>query len=201
MGKKTDLRVLRTKKLIKEAFLTLIQKKGFGAITIQDIADEAFINRATFYLHYQDKYDLLDQVCDTYLKELITKIHNPFHLKNKELDGKRIELTLINVFENIEKNLDFYKIMFGPNGIPDFSHGVEKLLFDKFKANFTAFVGDLNTLEIPADFLIKYISSAYIGVIEWWLNTENRYSTEYMAENLTKIITKGPLSMIGYRIV
>lgn len=200
MEKKTDLRVVRTKKLIKEAFITLIQKKGFDALTIQDIADQAFINRATFYLHYQDKYDLLEQICDTYLKELINIINNPFQLENEKIKGQMIETTLKKVFENIEKNLDFYKVMLGPNGIPDFSNRVEQSLFDKFKANFITVVGDLNKLEIPADFLIKYISSGYIGVIKWWLNTDNQYAPQYMADYLTKIVTKGPLNMIGYKI-
>jgi AcrR family transcriptional regulator len=52
MLKKTDLRVIRTKKMIKESFIDLIQEKGYESITIRDIADHALINRATFYLHY-----------------------------------------------------------------------------------------------------------------------------------------------------
>ncbi|WP_415782960.1 TetR/AcrR family transcriptional regulator, partial [Bacillus manliponensis] len=60
MTTKTDLRIVRTRKLIKEAFLDLIQTKGYESITIQNIADSALINRATFYLHYKDKQDLLD---------------------------------------------------------------------------------------------------------------------------------------------
>ncbi|WP_147535186.1 TetR/AcrR family transcriptional regulator [Bacillus marasmi] len=200
MEKKTDLRVLRTKKLIKEAFLSLIDKKGFESITIQDIADLAFINRATFYLHYQDKYDLLDQICDSYILELISTIKNPFHLIDDGIDIKQIQITLLNVFENIEKNIDFYKIMMGPNGNADFANKVESFLFEKFTANFITVVGDLNKLEISADFLLKYLCSAYIGVIRWWVLKDNRHSTQYMAEHLTQIVTKGPLSMIGPRI-
>lgn len=200
MEKKTDLRVLRTKKLIKEAFLTLIKKKGFQAITIQDIAEEAFINRATFYLHYQDKYDLLDQICNNYLNELMDVINFSFHIQNGEINVKRFKITIQKVFEKIEEDLEFYKVMFGPNGVPDFSDKVEEFIFAKFKANFTDIVGDLSKLDIPADFLLNFISSAYIGVVKWWLNTDNRYSPEYMADHLAKIITKGPMSAIGHKI-
>ncbi|EHJ00496.1 regulatory protein TetR [Clostridium sp. DL-VIII] len=59
-----DPRVLRTRQLIKEAFSTLLQKKGFDAITIKDIAQKAAINRATFYAHYEDKYALLEDIIE-----------------------------------------------------------------------------------------------------------------------------------------
>ena len=52
-----DLRVIKTKKNIEESFLRLLEKKSFSEITVQNILDEALINRSTFYKHYSDKYD------------------------------------------------------------------------------------------------------------------------------------------------
>lgn len=60
--KKEDLRVIRTKKLIFTAFINLIQEKDYNSITVQDISDRAMINRSTFYSHFKDKQDVLDQV-------------------------------------------------------------------------------------------------------------------------------------------
>ncbi|MDR4887345.1 TetR/AcrR family transcriptional regulator [Fredinandcohnia sp. QZ13] len=59
---KTDPRVLRTRKLIMDSFIELSSKKEFKDITIKDITTEAMINRATFYYHFEDIYDLLDKV-------------------------------------------------------------------------------------------------------------------------------------------
>ncbi|MEL3963097.1 TetR/AcrR family transcriptional regulator [Lysinibacillus endophyticus] len=59
---KTDPRILRTRKLIIDAFIELSSKKEFKHITIKDITTEAMINRATFYYHFEDIYDLLDKV-------------------------------------------------------------------------------------------------------------------------------------------
>lgn len=53
MVNQEDPRVLRTRQLIRTAFRDLLQKKGFDAITIKDIAQEATINRATFYAHFR----------------------------------------------------------------------------------------------------------------------------------------------------
>lgn len=58
---KTDLRVIRTRKLIMDAFIELSSKKEFKDITVKDITTEAMINRATFYYHFQDIYDLLEK--------------------------------------------------------------------------------------------------------------------------------------------
>ncbi len=70
MSKKTDLRILRSKHSIREAFIQLLNEKGYEAITIQDIADKAMINRNTFYLHYQNKPDLLNTCIDELLKKV-----------------------------------------------------------------------------------------------------------------------------------
>jgi AcrR family transcriptional regulator len=56
----TDPRIRRTRQLLQKAMRTLLGKKGFDAISVQDIADEATVNRATFYDHYTDKYSLLE---------------------------------------------------------------------------------------------------------------------------------------------
>lgn len=57
---RVDPRVTRTRKLIRDALTSLIAEKSFEAITVQDIAERATINRGTFYLHYTDKFALLD---------------------------------------------------------------------------------------------------------------------------------------------
>ena len=57
-----DLRIRRTHKFLQEAMIELITEKGFEAITVGDIAERAMINRATFYRHYQDKYDLVAKI-------------------------------------------------------------------------------------------------------------------------------------------
>ena len=62
MDKNIDLRISRTHKMIKEAFFELMDSIGFEKITVQGLTKKAMISRTTFYLHYQDKYDLLDKI-------------------------------------------------------------------------------------------------------------------------------------------
>src|SRR5262245_9279035 len=57
-----DPRVTRTRKLLLDAFLSLMAQKDFDDITVQDIAARATVNRATFYAHFVDKYALVDEM-------------------------------------------------------------------------------------------------------------------------------------------
>ena len=59
-----DLRVVRTRRMLRDAMIALTIQKGFDTVTINDIVGLAMVNRATFYRHYQDKYDLVESYLD-----------------------------------------------------------------------------------------------------------------------------------------
>jgi len=71
--KRVDPRVNRTRKLLEQAFLELMSEKGFQDITIQDITERATVNRATFYAHFEDKYDLLDSFIRRQFHEVLAE--------------------------------------------------------------------------------------------------------------------------------
>jgi AcrR family transcriptional regulator len=69
----TDPRILRTRRLLMEALSRLLIRKEFNDISVQEIADEATLNRATFYLHYTDKNALLQAMTDARFRDLIAR--------------------------------------------------------------------------------------------------------------------------------
>jgi AcrR family transcriptional regulator len=70
-----DPRVKRTRKLIVDAFFALLAEKRLHAISVQDIAERATVNRATFYLHFEDKYALIDWVArDMFRQALMQRL-------------------------------------------------------------------------------------------------------------------------------
>ena len=73
VGESTDPRVLRSRQMLMEALLRLLTRKEFDDISIQEIADEATLNRATFYLHYPDKNALLQAMTATRFRDLIAR--------------------------------------------------------------------------------------------------------------------------------
>ena len=97
---KTDPRVLRTRKFIMDSFMELSSKKEFKDITVKDITTEAMINRATFYYHFEDIYDLLEKV----LSEVLSVNLDHRDYENKELN----EESLVSIFiaiTNFQKSL------------------------------------------------------------------------------------------------
>ncbi|QDP41584.1 TetR/AcrR family transcriptional regulator [Radiobacillus deserti] len=103
MVNQEDPRVLRTRQLIREAFSDLLQKKGFDAITIKDIALRATINRATFYAHFEDKYALLEEFTEHAFHEMI-----PEQVVNAlEFTGEICDRLILLTYNYI---VDFYRI-------------------------------------------------------------------------------------------
>ncbi len=60
--KRNDRRVRYTKMVIKQSFIKLLKQKSISKISIKEICEDADINRATFYSHYKNQYDLLKQI-------------------------------------------------------------------------------------------------------------------------------------------
>src|SRR5271163_2273559 len=69
----TDPRILRSRRMLMEALVRLLNQKEFDDISIQEIADEATLNRATFYLHYPDKNALLQAMTAARFRDLIAR--------------------------------------------------------------------------------------------------------------------------------
>jgi AcrR family transcriptional regulator len=97
---KTDPRVLRTRRLIMDSFIELSAKKEFKDITIKDITTEAMINRATFYYHFEDIYDLLEKA----LSEVLLVNLNRDGYKTDKLDEEAFIL-IFTAITNFQKSL------------------------------------------------------------------------------------------------
>lgn len=74
---KLDPRVKRTRDLIRQSFNDIVNEKGFDAISVQDVTARAGVNRATFYAHFTDKYDLLDKaIGESFRDEIESRMLN-----------------------------------------------------------------------------------------------------------------------------
>lgn len=108
-----DPRVIRTRQLLRDALVELIDEQGYEKITVQDITKRATLNRATFYLHFRDKLDLLYQSSMETLQQLVRCIHPNFEEK-KEFDllpnYDQPHDTFMRLFEQIASNSKLYKV-------------------------------------------------------------------------------------------
>ncbi|MGX1832189.1 TetR/AcrR family transcriptional regulator [Paenibacillus taichungensis] len=79
-----DPRVIRTRRLLQDAFASLIQEKDFESITVKDIAERATVNRATFYAHFVDKFEILEAKLMESFMRIINRRINGHEVLNEQ---------------------------------------------------------------------------------------------------------------------
>lgn len=180
---RTDPRVLRTRLLIREAFIELLQELEVEKITVNRIAERATINRVTFYLHYRDIPDMIDKLAE----EMINEIHAILK-EAPDPPGFNIQI-ILNMLEHIAENSNFYKVLLASKRIPVFTERLMKLIadfitsrMDKLEASST-----LN-VKVKRDIAIWYGSSAIIGTIVFWLRNDLPYTPEFLASQLAELL-------------
>lgn len=187
--KSIDPRIKRTLNLIRDALISLIDEKGFDHITVQDITERAEINRATFYRHYQDKYDLLDKIVDEILDQFQSAFQLPsdFEVQHFVKDYDTPPDSFIRQFEQIANHFQFYKVMLGPKGLPGFSFRLESIIRDSL-AHRSMIAQPLDSqVGIPREIIVRYVTSAHLGIIMYWLENDMPYTPTYMAKQLIRL--------------
>jgi len=193
-----DLRTLRTRKKIRTALYQLVEAKGISNISITDISVKAGINRGTFYLHYKDKYDLLEKIESEILEELARYIRNADIQNIFDLEAQDKPFPFIlSLFEYLRENGLLIKAILGPNGDPLFSGKLKFFIeFNLFKQTLSKELNKEYAL-IPAEYFFAYLLSAYLGVVEKWLEGGMEQSSEEMAMIITSMFFLGPFRAAG----
>lgn len=177
MSRKKMQKKTVTKKLIRSALVTLLKEESLDTITVQQIVDKALINRSTFYLHYQDKYDLFDSLVHELLNELQETLESmPFY----DLDAiKRISqqpeqsLDITDQFlKHIDTNRDLYTIF-----ITD----------QVFQKKFVTLISDCiyKGNNLPR-IITNHIAYGSTGTILEWLTKDTPYSSAYISKLLSR---------------
>jgi len=184
--------------MIRDALSELMKNKAFEEISVTDITKKADINRGTFYLHYEDKYDLLDQSEEEIIQEInkIAKrsIHSMDVLNQDVIDHP---LTfVVDIFQYIKENEVFMKAVLGPKGPGSFRLKFKSVLISNLKRLKTAIRTDPI---VPEDYLISYITGAHISVMQQWLENGMKETPHDMALILSKITGMGPAYAAGLR--
>lgn len=113
-----DLRIQRTQKSIKQAFFDLIEEEGFDHISVKDITARAMISRNTFYLHYSDKFDLLNKICDELVFKLFLGVGKQLRRETRKLrvDTYGAASVIKMGIKTIEEDREAYRILLTSSG-------------------------------------------------------------------------------------
>lgn len=190
---KTDPRILRTHRLLRDALFSLLYDHPFDSITIQDITERATLNRGTFYLHYTSKSHLLDESIRDIFEELVQSLKKATADDSAaSFDERHLSLIFEILFTHVSKHFSIYKFMLVTNDIAQFrpklldfiknliyQDPAMKLQLDRYR-------------EVPCDMVVNYEAAALIGVLTWWLEHDMQQSTSFMALKLAHMAVSGP---------
>ncbi|WP_223594671.1 TetR/AcrR family transcriptional regulator [Neobacillus bataviensis] len=184
---RVDPRILRTRQLIKDALIDLLQEMELNKITVNRIAERATINRVTFYLHYRDIQDMMEKMAQE-MAEGIEEIMRS--ATDKESTGETDSLMLESLLEHIAENGKFYKVVLGTRRTPIFTERLLKILTEVITKR-TGIHSFRASGDIQRDVAIWYGSSALIGTIIAWLRNDMPYTPQYLAKQLSMLFRIG----------
>lgn len=183
-GKKEDLRIRRTHKLLSNALVELMNQKPFEKITVRDICEEAMVHRSTFYTHFNDKYELL-----RYCLGDIEMAFNKTDLTENSLDGyRKYYLNVANeIATEIQRNKKLYRTILKKNQeesiMQSFHEELERLILEKLKKCQSEL-----SLPVPPEFLATFYSGACMSVMVKWLEEDPSYTAEDLLRYLDLVI-------------
>jgi len=194
-----DPRIKRTLLVISDAMIALMNEKGFEHVTVRDITQHAEINRATFYRHYVDKYELLDKIVRKRMEEFAAAISLPssFSFEDLSLDPEIPPSSFIHLFEHIAEHAAFYRLMLSDKGIPGFAGRMEQIIRESFYHRLQLAEADSQAMsKTPMELVARYATSAHLGLITYWLEAGMPYTPAYMALQLKRLHMLGPTQVV-----
>ncbi len=167
-----DRRIEKTQIAIFTALISLMKEKRFEKITINEIANLANVNRGTIYFHYLDKYDILDKCIDSYLKNIFVGC-----------SSDTPENLMYNTFNYIYENKTIFSIFLSDRDTSFFRKHLLKETLDSMNKQ----VHNSKVDKTKQEFRNYFLASAFVGMIEWWINNSMILTPKEMVDNFTSI--------------
>ena len=178
-----DRRTKYTKSVIEDTFLSLLEKKDIGSITVTEICQIADINRATFYRYYVDIYDLLKNIQDNFIEEI--KASNPM-INLPDYTVYNFTKEILDIFK---KNQKLVKILFDTNNTIFFINEVLEIAYEKSSKKWFDKFPDSDAEEI--EYAAVFVFNGALGVINYWIKNNFDKDVEEIARYIEKLTLDG----------
>lgn len=177
----TDRRVRRTRAMLQQGLIRLMETKEIKDISVKELSDLADINRGTFYLHYSDIYDMLWKMEDELFLEF-----NEILDRTLTCESLSSETALQEIFAFLERHKDFARAIMGPHGDLAFVNRMKNLIKERIYN-----ILDIRQINQNPEYTEAFIISGCIGVIETWLNHPAPKPPEEIAAFCNNVLMKG----------
>lgn len=168
-----DRRVQRTRKLLHEALLSLIREKKYDAITVQEILDRADIGRSTFYVHFQDK----DELLFSGLEHVNSLLKSAQEVESVPPDKpyERIIGFSLAMFEHANQYRAVHRALLGSGAETVVRRYIHFFLADAVGREIEIQLANRRRRKstISVELLTHFLVSTFTSVLAWWFGSKN----------------------------
>lgn len=177
-----DRRVRYTKMVLKQSLLELMQSAPISKITVTDVCKRAEVNRGTFYAHFEDVYNLLEQIENDLMEDVVASFPPTF----APSDLKSV-LTLI--FETIQANSALCKVLFSEYGDKDF---LSRILYVARDSAINQWLSVCPTAPIEElEQLYTFYANGAVAIISDWVKNDLKQSPAELARFIEQVSLHG----------
>jgi AcrR family transcriptional regulator len=166
--------------------VSLNLRKGYEAITVQDIIDEADVGRSTFYAHYTGKEDLLRSGFQSPRTEL-TEAQRSARAKLRGAQDEPLGFSLA-IFEHAAGYTDVYRALVGGRGGAVAVNEIRRILSEVVKKELSSGRHDER---VPQEIRIQFVVSAFLAVLTWWLERRPKLTPCQVDTIFRRLVIKG----------
>jgi AcrR family transcriptional regulator len=174
MAERRDRRVERTRQLIRAAFRSLLEEKGYETLTVQEIINRANVGRATFYAHFDNKDELLASGFDE-LRTLLKTKQRAALARGGEI-GERVFGFSHEMFVHVDEYRHVFAAMAGWQSGVVVQRLLHKLLVDLVRDDITAASARGAANGVTVEAAAQFLAGGLLGVLLWWLNARPKLS-------------------------
>lgn len=175
MANSSDLRVIKTKNLIKDSFYELLKAEDFDKINVKQICQKSMIGRSTFYQHYDDKYDLLQRENQLYVSKFTKLMSDNIDSFQDEFSLKLLVSELNDAAEQILLLLNI--VTDGEDLADQFEEIIRKSIQSVVNANPMS--------DLPLDFIEKIYADNILSFLKWSLkNGYDEHVDSFLQQSL-----------------
>ena len=182
-----DRRQQKTREAIFHAFSTLLEKKSYNHITVQEILDTANIGRSTFYAHFETKDYLLKSLCEELFGHIIDTAMGLPHGHYHYSCGSKTDSVFLHLVRHLQEN--------DRNILELLSSENNEIFMKYFKTNLRTLIvtqyaekGLLKSAALSEDYLVNHIASSFVETIDWWVSRGMKETPETITEYFLSVI-------------
>lgn len=204
---KVDRRILRTRHALRSALLELIKEKSFDSLSVEEITERANLGRATFYLHYKDKEDLLleefREIANNrvqVLSEIPVLLWKSNQGQTELVDNRTPLMPLLLVFEHASQNADLYRILLRGESSQRIIEQIREIIVKSINEIVRTRMQSEpppRPPEVPVEMLAAYFSGALMSTLNWWLEQPVPMRPDEMARNFQHLFFPGVMQVMG----